>query len=80
MSFLRNIQTKRGKHPVSMYVTQYGGLAAIIPPRGPNMELNELARGIHVLDREKIPTDASKFDREEYVGRRFNQSLFRIQS
>ncbi len=56
-------------------MTQYGGLAAIIPPRGPNMELNELARGIHVLDREKIPTDASKFDREEYVFFLFDRDI-----
>ena len=60
-------------HPVSMFVTQYGGLSTFVSSNGrPSMDLNELGidptwatRGIHVLDPEKIPSDASDFDREE---------------
>ena len=72
---MNQIQRKLRKYPVSMYVTQYGGISGDIiwrHPEGAALDFNELGidptwatRGIHVLDPEKIPSDVSDFDREE---------------
>ena len=67
VEILGNIKANLEKHPVSMYVTQYGGLSSV-GRRDLGLDSNELGidptwatRGIHLLNPEKIPSDDSKF-------------------